>query len=285
MKGTAYLLQGTLISLWWLGLMTSTNFYEAFQFPEISNVAFNSFFAPDILIITVLSIVRAYKPNRELELIILGGFAYGSLYCLNASLLTSGGYLPTTIMVLGLFYNLFLVYQSSVFRESKSQNITITAFKTFIQIICVWTITLVLFPWIILDAFEFQVDSSQWMKIASYSLFILFSGLGLWSSFVMVKNGEGTPLPVDQTKKLVVSGPYKYVRNPMAVAGIGQGLAISLFLSSIHILVYCLIGGLVWQFVVRPLEEKNMFIRFCEEYEKYLAKVNLWLPNFRKNSK
>jgi len=283
LKGTAYLVQGTLISLWWLGLAMNEDFYAAFQFPQISTVAFNSFFAPDILIITVLSLIRAYKPNKNLELIILGGFAYGSFYCINASILTSGGYLPTAIMLLGLCYNLFLVFQSKVFRESTSQNIAVTALKTFVQIICVWTITLVLFPWIIVDAFEISTNSAEWMKLTSYVLFFLFSVLGLWSSVVMVKAGEGTPLPVNQTKKLVVSGPYKFVRNPMAVAGIGQGMAISLFLGSIHILVYCLVGALVWQFVVRPLEEKNMLKRFGKEYEDYQNKVNLWLPNFKMN--
>ena len=111
-----------MVALWWLGLTISADFYNAFQFPNISKVAFNSFLAPDVLIITFLSVLRAYKPSRDLELIILGGFAYGSIYCLNASILSSGGYLPTTIMFLGLFYNLFLVYQSKVFKVSKSRN-------------------------------------------------------------------------------------------------------------------------------------------------------------------
>jgi hypothetical protein len=35
MKGTAYLLQSALISLWWIGLLVNQEFYEAFQFPEI----------------------------------------------------------------------------------------------------------------------------------------------------------------------------------------------------------------------------------------------------------
>ncbi|MEL6483946.1 MAG: hypothetical protein AAFP96_03765, partial [Bacteroidota bacterium] len=120
MKGTAYLVQGALVSLWWLGLAVSDVFYEAFQFPGISKTAFNAFLIPDMFVIVVLSVLRAYKPRRELEFIILGGFAFGSLYCLNASILTSGGYLPTTLMLLGLCYNLFLVFQSEVFRESKS---------------------------------------------------------------------------------------------------------------------------------------------------------------------
>lgn len=38
MKGTAYLLQATLIALWWIGLLVSQPFYEAFQFPGIGRM-------------------------------------------------------------------------------------------------------------------------------------------------------------------------------------------------------------------------------------------------------
>ena len=71
---------------------------------------------------------------------------------------------------------------------------------------------------------------------------------------------------------------YLYVRNPMAIAGMGQGLAISVFFGSIHLVVYTLIGGLLWHFVVRPIEEKNMTERFGLDYENYSKKVNLWIP-------
>ena len=74
----------------------------------------------------------------------------------------------------------------------------------------------------------------------------------------MVRDGKGTPLPLDQTNKLVVKGPYRYVRNPMAIAGLGQGIAVSVLLGSIHIFVYTLVGAILWQVVVRPMEERNM---------------------------
>ena len=38
----------------------------------------------------------------------------------------------------------------------------------------------------------------------------------------MVRDGDGTPFPLDHTSKLVMSGHDRYVRNPMAIAGIGQ---------------------------------------------------------------
>jgi len=282
LKGTAYLIQGTLVSLWWVGLAINNDFYEAFQFHEVSALAFNSFFAPDLLVITVLSVLRAYKPIRDLELIILGGFAYGSLYCLNVSVISLSGYLPTSIMLLGLFYNLFLVYQSRIFKESKSQNAILNGAKTVIQILCVWSITLALFPWIIIDAFEISVESTPFTKVLSYVIFILSSFLGLSSAFAIVKFGDGTPLPADQTKRLVIQGAYKYVRNPMAIAGMGQGLAVSLYFNSIHILIYTFIGGLLWHIAVRPIEERNMFKRFGEEYQNYRKNVNLWIPKLAK---
>jgi protein-S-isoprenylcysteine O-methyltransferase Ste14 len=278
MKGTAYLLQATLILLWWLGLAISHDFYLAFQFPGITSVGFNSFFAPDIAIIALLSIIRAYKPSRDLELIILGGFAYGSFYCINASILTGGGYLASTIMILGLFYNVFLVYQGVVFKESKSSNVWVNLMKTIVQIICFWTITLVFFPWVIVQAFGVPLIPDTAHTIVGIILFVLFSTLGIRSAISMVWEGKGTPIPADQSKKLVTKGPYKYVRNPMSIAGLGQGIAVSIYLSSIPVFIYVLVGGIIWQFAVRPLEEINMRERFGPEYDEYRQKVKLWIP-------
>lgn len=98
----------------------------------------------------------------------------------------------------------------------------------------------------------------------------------------MVRDGEGTPLPLDQTNALVVSGPYRFVRNPMAIAGIGQGLAVACLFQSIPILAYSLLGALVWQVVVRPFEERDMINRFGEDYLNYRRNVTCWLPTFSK---
>ena len=109
-------------------------------------------------------------------------------------------------------------------------------------------------------------------------LFLLASVLGLASAFYMVRDGAGTPLPLDQTNKLVVSGPYRFVRNPMAVAGISQGLAIALIFQSVALLIYSLLGALVWHLVVRPFEEADMVTRFGESYLEYRSKVACWIP-------
>lgn len=285
MKGTSYLIQAALVSLWWVGLSTSQVFFIAFQFPSIPKVAFNSFFLPDLVLIMGLSLLRAYKKNKTLEWIILGAFAYGSLYCLNASVLTGGGFLSTTIMMLGLGYNLFLVNQSQLFRQSKSQSKIINGLKTVFQIICFWSISLVLFPWIIIDGFDLLPTDKISFVVSSYALFIFSSILGLSSAYAIVKYGDGTPLPTDQTNQLVTNGIYTYVRNPMAIAGMGQGIAICTFFESIHIFIYTLLGGLLWHIVVRPIEEKNMLRRFGKAYNEYTKTVGLWFPKLIKRKK
>lgn len=103
MKETAYLIQAALISAWWVGLASSSTFFDAFQYAGIPPVSFWFFFAPDLILIGALSAVRTYRNSQAIEWVILGAFAYASLYCFNATLLTASGYFPTGLMVLGLF--------------------------------------------------------------------------------------------------------------------------------------------------------------------------------------
>ncbi len=285
MKETAYLLQAALIGLWWLGLASSQSFFDAFQFAGIPPAAFWSFLLPDIILIGSLSAFRAYRELEMIEYIILGGFGYAALFCVNATFNTQSGWLPTGFMLVGLAYNLFLCFGDGLFRESKSSNFALNALKTMLQIICIWILALVVVPYVILDSFgeSFSPQSGLTFWIGS-ALFIAFSLLGLVSSFFIVRDGGGTPLPLDQTNRLVVSGPYHFVRNPMAIAGVGQGVAVAVLFLSLPILIYSLLGGLVWHLVVRPVEERDMLKRFGDNYLEYQERVGCWLPVFRHKS-
>lgn len=284
MKETAYLLQAALISAWWVGLATNRIFFAAFQFDEIPPTAFWAFFAPDVILIAALSAVRAYRKLTILEYVILGAFGYASLYCVNASFLTRSGYLSTGLMLLGLGYNFFLCFNESLFRNSSASFIHNVA-KTVIQIVCIWILALVVIPFIILDAFETLAMPRLGFSLYLGSVvFACCSALGLTSSYFMVRDGSGTPLPLDQTNKLVVAGPYHFVRNPMAIAGIGQGIAIAIIFQSIPILIYSLLGALVWHLVVRPIEERDMVRRFGDSYLEYQQRVSCWIPTFRRRA-
>lgn len=284
MKETAYLLQAALISAWWVSLASSQFIFDAFQFDEIPPTAFWAFLAPDVILIAALSAVRAYRKNAAIEYVILGAFGYASLYCVNATVLTSTGYLPTALMLVGLAYNGFLCFNGSLFRTSTT-SLARNALKTLIQVVCIWLLALVVIPFVILDAFDALTPPSFGICLYVGALqFICSSLLGLTSAYFMVRYGAGTPLPLDQTNNLVVSGPYHYVRNPMAIAGIGQGIAIAIAFQSVPILIYSALGALVWHLVVRPTEERDMAQRFGQPYENYRRQVSCWTPTFRRRA-
>jgi len=281
MKETPYLFQSFLIILWWVGLITSPPFFAAFQFQTIPDVAFWSFFAPDILLIAILSFVRAYRRLPELEYIILGAFAYATLYCVNATVLTHSGYLPTGVMTAGLCYNLFLCFSPALFRTSYT-GIKVNLAKTLLQIFCIWTLTLGIIPYFIIEAFgSLSLPSFRPTTTLGILIFLSNAILGLYSAYHMVTKGDGTPLPLDQTNCLVVSGPYKYVRNPMAVAGIGQSLGIALLFQSLPLALYSLIGALVWHIGIRPFEEHDLTKRFGADYLLYRKHTSCWIPKLR----
>jgi protein-S-isoprenylcysteine O-methyltransferase Ste14 len=279
MKETGYLLQSFLILAWWIGLSASESFFAAFQIPGIPPIAFQAFLGPDLFLIAGLSLVRAYRKHPQLEWIILGAFAYATLYCIQATMLTQGGYLGTVMMTVGLAYNSLLCFHRWTFLPAKHSGNLVNGTKTTIQIISVWFATLVFIPHLLVQSFG--STPAEWFSFRMNFAMVLFACcglLGLSSSFWMVVMGKGTPIPLDQTNVLVTSGPYRYVRNPMAIAGIGQGLAVALAWGSIAIFFYTLLGVLVWQLVVRPMEEEDLVARFGKIYEQYRQMVPCWYP-------
>jgi protein-S-isoprenylcysteine O-methyltransferase Ste14 len=94
--------------------------------------------------------------------------------------------------------------------------------------------------------------------------------------------GAGTPLPSAMPNRLVIAGPYRWIRNPMAVAGIVQGAAIGFILQSWLVIAYAVGGSLVWNYVVRPLEEADLTVRFGEEFLQYRDTVRCWIPRVSK---
>lgn len=95
-------------------------------------------------------------------------------------------------------------------------------------------------------------------------------------SFALI--GRGTPLPLDPPRRLVVRGPYRYVRNPMYL---GAGLALAgaaLFYLSGALLAYAGAFLLAMHLLVVGYEEPTLRRTFGEDYEAYRRQVRRWWP-------
>ena len=111
-------------------------------------------------------------------------------------------------------------------------------------------------------------------------MFILIGSIIVgWTIYLFKVKGKGTPNPKLPPKTLIVIGPYKYSRNPMALGGfltlIGQaGMYYSPSLGGIAILF-----GIIIYFNAMFVEEPELRKRFGEPYEAYLKQVPRFFPH------
>jgi protein-S-isoprenylcysteine O-methyltransferase Ste14 len=169
-------------------------------------------------------------------------------------------------------------------RQAAPRSPAFNLAKTLVQISVFWGVFLLVLPQqlqalerrLALPTFHFPGQ----LPLAG-ALFAALSVLGLWSGATMAWLGSGTPLPLDTARELVVRGPYAHVRNPMAVAGLGQGLMVGVGMGSPGVLLYVLAGTLLWQCLVRPREEADLLRRFGAAYARYQRAVRCWVPRLR----
>lgn len=170
-------------------------------------------------------------------------------------------------------------------RLARPASIPYNIGKTLCQIVVFWSFFLWFLPTIIYEVEStlglgvYRFTSPFW-RVTGVVLFLLMSSLGITSGMVMAIIGQGTPLPLDCTRQMVIVGPYRYVRNPMAIAGISQGIAVALYLGSPLVLIYALLGILGWNYFVRPWEEQDLEQRFGNSFRDYHRAVRCWIPRW-----
>jgi protein-S-isoprenylcysteine O-methyltransferase Ste14 len=126
-------------------------------------------------------------------------------------------------------------------------------------------------------------DIIWWPAAAVLGLALIGFGLVLIVRTIALfaEVGRGTLAPWDPTKRLVVRGPYRYVRNPMISGVLFVLLGEAVLFGSLPLLIWF---GLVLAVnaVYLPLvEERGLARRFGQEYETYRANVPRWLPRPR----
>src|SRR5215211_2871011 len=99
----------------------------------------------------------------------------------------------------------------------------------------------------------------------AYLAFPLWAAGGiilLWSFWNFLIQGRGTPAPIDPPKELVVTGFYRYVRNPMYVGIFLILLGHFLWFKYVWLLVYLVIAFLIVHGFVTLYEEPTLKQKF-----------------------
>jgi protein-S-isoprenylcysteine O-methyltransferase Ste14 len=94
--------------------------------------------------------------------------------------------------------------------------------------------------------------------------------------------GLGTPAPVAPTRSLVVSGFYRFVRNPMYVAVTALIFGQAVLFASWAVALYGVVIAVGFDTFVRLYEEPTLRQAYGEEYGAYCAATPRWIPRLRR---
>ena len=123
-----------------------------------------------------------------------------------------------------------------------------------------------------------------WQRIFKFNwvfgLMLILTGLTVMvltiASFIRI--GKGTLAPWSPTKKLVIKGLYRHVRNPMILGVLTVLLGEALSLWSKNILIWAGAFFLINTIYFIIYEEPDLESKFGEEYREYKKHVSRWLP-------
>jgi protein-S-isoprenylcysteine O-methyltransferase Ste14 len=132
--------------------------------------------------------------------------------------------------------------------------------------------------WITQWQFQPAFLGLEWLRPVG-GLLILSGVPGLVDSFArFAVQGLGTPAPIAPPQRLVVTGLYRYVRNPMYVSVLAVILGQAILFADWRLLPYGALFWLACHLFVITYEEPTLAATFGAAYEGYRANVPRWLP-------
>ena len=99
-----------------------------------------------------------------------------------------------------------------------------------------------------------------------------------WCSLCFVLIGKGTPIHSMPPQKLVVTGLYRFVRNPMYIGAFFILAGEVLLFQSQDLLAYFLLIFAIINVQVLAVEEPRLSDLFGGSYKHYRTSVRRWIP-------
>ena len=115
-------------------------------------------------------------------------------------------------------------------------------------------------------------------RSAGAALFLAGFALFAWCVSLFARVGRGTLAPWDPTQRLVVMGPYRYVRNPMISGVLGMIAGEALFAGSRPVAWWAATFFVFNHVYFMASEEPGLEARFGQDYRDYKAAVPRWVP-------
>jgi len=128
---------------------------------------------------------------------------------------------------------------------------------------------LVYMPGLLLGAANSRLAVFGLPQIVGMIIIAAGAAIAVWCIFTFAFVGHGTPAPFDPPRRLVIRGPYRFVRNPMYIGAILALLGAALFYESLPILIYAGVFFLATHLFEVFYEEPTLRRTFGSDYETY----------------
>lgn len=130
-----------------------------------------------------------------------------------------------------------------------------------------------------IDPLNFDELISQ---LAGWRVFSLLGLIGLilylWTVFIQLKRGLGTPIPLLPPEKLLIKAPYSYCRNPMVLGAIIYYFSICAFMGSWDASYIIAPVAMLLLVYAKFYEEGELESRFGEPYIDYKKQTPFLIP-------
>jgi protein-S-isoprenylcysteine O-methyltransferase Ste14 len=121
------------------------------------------------------------------------------------------------------------------------------------------------------------VTVPPWLRSVGWVVAAAGAVLGVACVAAFVTRGRGTPAPFDPPRQFVAAGPYRWVRNPMYVGGVGILLGAGLGMASPSIIALAAVAFAASHLFVVLYEEPTLARRFGDSYLRYRTVVRRWV--------
>jgi protein-S-isoprenylcysteine O-methyltransferase Ste14 len=162
--------------------------------------------------------------------------------------------------------------------KSKIAETLIASFGTIVFLLLIIPFWLIWIPNKILSSpnhiYLFDLGVYRYLGLAPILLGVV---IYIFCSGCFLLVGKGSPILFTPTKKLVVKGLYRFVRNPLYIAGVLVLVGEAILFQSIGIFIYCL-AVLGFMIVIVFMEETLLSEKYGDRYEKYCKSVPRWIP-------
>lgn len=102
--------------------------------------------------------------------------------------------------------------------------------------------------------------------------------LAIWTVYIQIERGLGTPIPMIPPEKLLINGPYRYCRNPMAFGIYIFYFGICFFLGTLSAFSIVILFIIILNIYIKIGEEPDLEKRFGQAYTEYKKHTPFMIP-------